>query len=305
MSTRAKGKGLNKCAASSRSAKSTPYWRAGPCGAFVLPLAALLFISQGCVSQGHAPTEAGHQQAAPSPRVGVLADPCFENPDTWQGNLDAWRAFDWGQRCRYWRENARLPPPSADRVVFIGDSITEAWREADPQLFTNDILNRGIGGQTSEQMLLRFRSDVIELKPSVVHIMAGTNDVAGNNGATSLAFIQGNIRSMAEVALLHHIRVVLASIPPSARIPWRTELERPADTIAAMNRWLRDYARCEHLVFVDYTTVLDDGQGAMKPGLSTDGVHPTRAGYAAMGPLARAALARAMVEPAPAAAACE
>jgi lysophospholipase L1-like esterase len=254
--------------------------------ALMLPLAPLLLAAQ---------PQAQHQQP-PEPRMGVLADPCLDNPDTWQGNPDAWRALDWAQRCRYWRENAHLPPPSTARVVFIGDSITEAWRSADPQLFTNDTLNRGIGGQTSDQILLRFRSDVIQLQPRVVHIMAGTNDVAGNNGPTSLAFIQGNIRSMVEAALLHHIHVVLASIPPSVHIPWRAEIERPADTITSINRWLQDYAQCEHLVFVDYTTVLGDGQGGIKPELSPDGVHPSAAGYTAMGPLARAALAHALSE---------
>jgi len=266
----------------------------------MLPLAAVL-LTEACHTNPHVrvPSQAQDPQLAAVPRVGVLADPCFENPDTWQGNLDAWRTYDWSQRCRYWHENMHLSPASTARVVFIGDSITEAWREADPQLFTNDTVNRGIGGQTSEQMLVRFRSDVIELNPRVVHIMAGTNDVAGNNGPTSLAVFQGNIRSMVEEARLHQIRVVLASVPPSARIPWRTEIERPADTIAAMNRWLREYARCEHLVFVDYTAVLDDGRGGIKPGLSTDGVHPTHAGYAAMGPLARAAIARAISESLP------
>ena len=194
------------------------------------------------------------------------------------------------------RERALATGLSSARCV-IGDSITEAWREADPQLFTNDTLNRGISGQTSEQMLVRFRSDVIEVKPSVVHIMAGTNDVAGNSGPTSVAVFQGNIRSMVQEALLHHIRVVLASVPPSARIPWRTEIEQPADTIAAMNDWLRDFAQCERLVFVDYTAVLDDGKGGIKPGLSTDGVHPTHAGYTVMDPPARAAIARALSEP--------
>lgn len=273
--------------------------RSSRCAALILPLAAAL-LTQACQTNSRVREQPASQHPpTAAPRVGVLADPCSENPDTRQGNPDAWRAYDWSQRCRYWYENAQLPPASPARVVFIGDSITEAWREADPALFTNDILNRGIGGQTSEQMLVRLRSDVIDLHPSVVHIMAGTNDVAGNNGPTSLAVFQGNIRSMVEEALLHQIRVVLASVPPSARIAWRTEIERPADTIAAMNSWLREYAQCEHLVFVDYTAVLDDGRGGIKPGLSPDGVHLTHAGYAALGPLARAAIARAISGPLP------
>lgn len=265
-------------------------------GALMLLLTGLLLTSRHEL----AAAQPAPQQPQPAPRVGVVTDPCFGNPDNWRGNPDAWRFFDWGQRCHYWIENARLPPPSAARAVFIGDSITESWRGADPQLFTNDTLNRGISGQTSEQMLVRFRSDVIELMPRVVHILAGINDVAGNNGPTSLALIEGNIRSMVEAALLHHIRVVLADIPPATRIPWRSEIERPAHTIAALNTWLREYAQCRHLVFVDYAAALGDGHGGVKPGLLTDSLHPSAAGYSVMGPLARAALARAMLQPAPA-----
>lgn len=264
-------------------------------GRIALSLAAGLFI-EACE-----PSRPAHPEASPAPvlQVGVHADPCVQNPDTWQGNLDAWRANDWGQRCQYWRENAHLPPPSPARIVFIGDSLTENWREADPQLFSNDTLNRGISGQTSEQMLVRFRSDVIDLKPSVVHIMAGTNDVAGNGGPTSLTVMRGNVRSMVEQALSHHIRVVLASILPASHIPWRAQIGRPAETIAVMNRWLHDYAQCANLVFADYTAVLADEQGGMKPGMSIDGVHPAGAGYAAMGPVARAAIARALSAPLP------
>jgi lysophospholipase L1-like esterase len=276
--------------------------RAGFSVSLMLPLAAAL-LTQACrtnlPAREPAPPEAEHPQAAPPPKVGVRADPCAENPDSWQGNRDAWRTYDWSQRCHYWHENSRLPPASVARVVFIGDSITESWRQADLQLFTGDTLNRGISGQTSEQMLVRFRWDVTALGPAIVHIMAGTNDVAGNNGPTSLAIFQGNVRSMVEAALLHQIRVVLASVPPAARIPWRPELERPAETIAAMNGWLREYAQCQHLTFVDYAGVLGDGTGGIKPGLSDDGVHPTPAGYTAMGPLARAAIARAMSQPLP------
>jgi lysophospholipase L1-like esterase len=277
-------------------------WRAGFSASLMVPLAAAL-LTQGCRTNLRArepvPSQAEHPQPAAPPRVGVRADPCVENPDSWQGNPDAWRTYDWSQRCHYWHENLLLPPASSARVVFIGDSITESWRDADPQLFTNDTLNRGISGQTSEQMLVRFRWDVTALGPAIVHIMAGTNDVAGNNGPTSLAVFQGNIRSMVEAALLHRIRVALASVPPAARIPWRPELDGPAETIAAMNGWLREYAQCQHLVFVDYTAVLGDGAGGIKPGLSDDGVHPTPAGYTVMDPLARAAITRAMSQPLP------
>lgn len=237
-------------------------------------------------------------QSPPQPRPGVLDDPCIENPDTWQGNPDAWRNYDWGQRCHYHRQNQDLAISPA-RVVFIGDSITESWAVDDPRLFSGATLNRGISGQTSDQMRVRFRPDVIELKPLVVHIMAGTNDVAGNSGPTSIDFFRDNIRSMVEEALLHRIRVIIASIPPATHIPWRPELEHPDLSIAKMNAWLRDYARCEHAVFVDYTAILGDGHGGMKAEFSPDGVHPNAAGYAAMDPLARAAIARALAQPAP------
>jgi lysophospholipase L1-like esterase len=222
-------------------------------------------------------------------RVGVVADPC-------RGVPQASTPLDWSQRCRYSRENSQLPPPSRGRVVFIGDSITEAWNVADPHLFVSDTLDRGITGQTTEQMLVRFRGDVIDLKPRIVHIMAGTNDIAGNTGPTSLAVIQGNIKTMVEQAQLHHIKVVLASIPPAARFPWRAEI-KPAATIATLNRWLRDYAECAHILFVDYYEALNDGSGGLNRSFSEDGVHLNTAGYAAMAPLARAALAQAMSAP--------
>jgi lysophospholipase L1-like esterase len=243
-------------------------------------------------------TAQAQPRAATPPQVGVLADPCAEDPDKWRGNPDAWRELDWGQRCRYFRQNQQVRTATGARVVFIGDSITESWADADPGLFADGFLNRGISGQTSDQMLVRFRSDVIGLEPRVVHIMAGINDVAGNMGPTSLGFIAGNIQSMVEEALLHRIRVVIASVPPAAHIPWRAQLGRPDLVIATLNDWLRDYARCENVVFADYAAVLGDGHGGMKAEFSPDGVHPNAAAYAAMRPLARAAVARALARPA-------
>jgi len=248
-------------------------------------------------------------QTVAEPPVGVLADPCTGVPtsptadhrataDPYNSWMTAWRALDWGQRCRYWRENAGLPPASRARVVFLGDSITEAWKASDPRLFLHDILDRGISGQTTAQMLVRFRTDVIELRPRVVHIMAGTNDIAGNTGPTSLVLIEGNIKSMVEQAQYHHIQVMLASIPPAVRIPWSPRVA-PAEDIVALNTWLRDYAKRQRIVFVDYYAVLSDGRGAFKASLSDDGVHPNAAGYIAMGPLVRAGLKRVMSEGAP------
>jgi lysophospholipase L1-like esterase len=241
---------------------------------------------------------------ATGPPVGVSADPCARVPieptpaheaaanpyASWMGE---WLALDWGQQCRYRRENASLSPPSRSRVVFLGDSITEGWKSLDPDFFVRDILDRGISGQTTAQMLVRFRADVLDLRPQVVHIMAGTNDIAGNTGATSLPIIQGNMRSMVEQARCHGITVILASIPPAAQFPWRQDIQ-PAETIAAMNAWLRSYAKREDIVFVDYHSALSDGRGGLKSSLSDDGVHPNAAGYAVMRPLARAALEQAL-----------
>jgi lysophospholipase L1-like esterase len=263
---------------------------------------ALFELAPAAIAESTAPPP----QTVTEPLVGVVADPCTGVPtspttahqaaaDPYNSWMTEWRALDWGQRCRYWRENADLPPPSRARVVFVGDSITEAWKASDPRLFLHDILDRGISGQTTAQMLVRFRTDVIELRPRVVHIMAGTNDIAGNTGPTSLALIEGNIESMVEQAQCHHIQVMLASIPPAARIPWSPRVA-PAKNIVAINTWLRNYAKRRRIVFVDYYAVLSDGRGGFKASLSDDGVHPNAAGYMAMGPLARAGLKRVMSE---------
>lgn len=169
--------------------------------------------------------------------------------------------------------------------MFFGDSITENWVLGDPDLFGDEVVGRGIGGQTTAQMLVRFRSDVIALRPRVVQIMAGTNDIAGNRGPTSERDFQANIMSMVELARAHRIRVVLASLPPATRFFWRPEVE-PGPRIARLNAWLRDYARREGLEYKDYHALLATSEGAMRPGFSLDGVHPNRAGYAAVHVLA-------------------
>ena len=190
---------------------------------------------------------------------------------------------DWANLCRYRQANGELSSPT--RVVFLGDSITENWVKADPELFKQGILGRGISGQTSPQMLLRFFQDVIDLHPKVVHIMAGTNDVAGNTGPTSEQDFKNNLRAMVELAQAHHIRVALASIPPASAFSWRPAL-RPAETIQHLNAWLQQYARETHSRYIDYYAVLNDGQGGIKGNLSNDGVHPNRDGYAIMKKLA-------------------
>jgi len=245
----------------------------------------------------------GNAADAPLPavQIGVSADPCAGvpieptaahklTPDPYGSWMHEWLGLDWGQMCRYQHDNAALPATSKRRVVFLGDSITAGWKSLDPGFFGDDTLDRGISGQTTAQMLVRFRADVLELHPALVHIMAGTNDVAGNTGPTSLATIQGNIATMVELAHAHGIGVVLASIPPAARFWWYPSLQ-PAATIVALNNWLRGYAAREHLVYVDYHSALADAVGGLKVTLADDGVHPNAAGYAVMRPLAERAIA--------------
>ncbi len=231
--------------------------------------------------------------------VGIVADPCPTHPKPADGQ--GWQMWnlhmltrDHGQLCRYRAQNAALRDPV--RVVFMGDLITDNWIGADPALFTRGLVDRGISGQTTSQMLLRFRQDVIALHPKAVHIMAGTNDIAGNTGAATRDTVQGHIETMAELAQAHGIKVILASIPPAAAFPWSSD-KRPAPQIAAFNAWLRGYARAHGYTYVDYHTAMTTPEGGMKPGLATDGVHPTPAGYAVMRPLALAAIARTLGAP--------
>src|SRR5579872_789690 len=193
---------------------------------------------------------------------------------------------------RYAASNAALAPPGPKerRVVFMGDSITEFWQQLDPEFFARtDYIDRGISGQTTLQMLLRFRADVIALKPTVVHIMAGTNDIAGNTGPMDLPGIEANIASMVDLARANGIRVVIGSVLPATRFPWRTNLN-PGPTIAALNEWLRQYSQARHLTYVDYYAAMTDGALGMRAGLSSDGVHPSREGYLIMDRLATAAI---------------
>jgi lysophospholipase L1-like esterase len=191
-------------------------------------------------------------------------------------------ANDWPDLCRYRAADAALRTPP--RVVLMGDSITELWVVGDPSIFSDAVIGRGISGQTTPQMLLRFFQDVIDLRPQIVQIMAGTNDVAGNTGPTTEQDFENNITAMVELAHVHHIRVLLASIPPAAAFPWNPSL-KPASTIVELNRWLRSYASKSGSRYVDYYSVLADSKGGFRTDLSNDGVHPNRDGFAAMRPL--------------------
>lgn len=201
--------------------------------------------------------------------------------------------YGWSHLWRYCKQNAQLGQPVAGepRVVFFGDSITEAWNL--PTFFPGrPYVNRGVSGETTSQMLLRFRQDAIDLSPKVVVILAGTNDIAGNTGPITLKAIEENFASMAEIAQANGVRVVLCSVLPAFDYPWRHGQE-PVEKIAALNSWLKDYAASHRLVYLDYYTVMQDVRHGLPPGLSGDGVHPNAAGYAVMQPLAEKAIAQA------------
>jgi lysophospholipase L1-like esterase len=190
--------------------------------------------------------------------------------------------LDFPQLAKYREDNARLIASRAPvDVVFMGDSITEGWKDKRPGFFSKGRIDRGISGQTTPQMVLRMMADVVALKPKAVHIMAGTNDIAGNTGPMTAAMSEDNFRMMSDIARMHRIKVLIASIPPAASFPWRPGLETRA-RIAELNTWLKRFAAQTGATWVDYHPVLDDGTGAMKPGMAYDGVHPTEAGYDAM-----------------------
>jgi lysophospholipase L1-like esterase len=189
---------------------------------------------------------------------------------------------DWPGLCRYRAANDQsIAGGARPRIVFMGDSITENWTLADPQFFEQGVVNRGIGGQTTPQMLARFRADVIALKPQIVHILGGTNDVAGNTGPTRAQDFKDNIMSMAELARAHGIRVILGSVPPTAAFNWRPQLQ-PVPRIRELNAWLRDYAAQNGFDFIDYYAALAGPAGELKSELGNDGVHPNRVGYRIM-----------------------
>ena len=189
--------------------------------------------------------------------------------------------MDWANLKHYKDDNLKLKLPSSEenRIVFFGDSITEQWVDIVPNFFTqNNYIGRGIGGQTTPQMLLRFRNDVIKLKPKIVHILAGTNDIAGNSGPVTLEMILDNIISMAELAKIKNIKVVLASILPALDYPW-IEGIKPAEKIIELNNMIKDYAEKNNLLYLDYHSLMANEQNGMKEEYTTDGVHVTELGY--------------------------
>jgi acetyl esterase/lipase/lysophospholipase L1-like esterase len=203
---------------------------------------------------------------------------------------------DWSNIKRYDAKNAAVPAPAAGekRVVFMGNSITDAWINVDSSFFHGKAYyDRGISGQTSGQMLVRFREDVINLKPAVVVILAGTNDIAENNGPSKLEDIFGNIQSMAQLAQASGIKVVISSVLPAAAYPWHPGIN-PVASISKLNGMLKDYCYKNHIVYLDYYSAMADERKGLPKNLSGDGVHPTLAGYRVMEPLAEKAIEEAL-----------
>jgi lysophospholipase L1-like esterase len=203
---------------------------------------------------------------------------------------------DWATLERYREDNATigLPRPGEKRVVFMGNSITEQWSPYFPILFPGKpYVGRGIGGQTTPQMLVRFRQDVIALKPAVVVILGGTNDIAGNTGPSTLEMIEDNLASMTELAQANGIRVVLCSVLPVFDYPWHPGLE-PAAKIVALNKWIKAYAAAHGAVYLDFHSAMADERQGMGRQYSDDGVHPNAAGFRLMAPLAEQAIAAAL-----------
>jgi len=209
--------------------------------------------------------------------------------------INAAKAQDWANIKRYAEANSKVPPPATGekRVVYMGDSITDFWINNDSTFFAGKpYFDRGISGQTTGQMLVRFHEDVINLKPKVVVILAGINDIAENNGPSKLEDVFGNIVSMAELAKANHIKVVLSSVMPAYVLPWRPAIN-PAPLVAALNEMIKAYADKNGMVYLDYFTAMADSRKGLLPKFAKDEVHPNLAGYKAMEPLAERAIAAA------------
>lgn len=246
---------------------------------------ALLLFGHAMIARG-APLEA--QQTQPSrPTPEQIA---------FRQREDARLRNDWADLQRYRQANAKLPAPRIGerRVVFMGNSITEQWTQHFPSLFPGrPYVNRGISGQTTPQMLVRFRQDVIALRPAVVVLLAGTNDIAENTGPATLEMIEDNLMSMTEIAQANGVRVVLSSVLPAYEYHWRKGLE-PARKIVALNEWIKGYAARVGAEYVDYHSAMADARHGLRAEFTTDGVHLTEAGYRVMAPLVERAIAAAL-----------
>jgi lysophospholipase L1-like esterase len=232
----------------------------------------VLFLLSGYVSIAQVDTKAKTID-------GKTTEQIVQEYEWWSGMKN-----DWPNLGRYREDNAKLqsPAPGENRVVFMGNSITEGWIYTHPEYFQGKpYIDRGISGQTTPQMLVRFRQDVIDLKPKVVVMLCGINDIAENTGPSTLEMIEGNITSMTELAKANGIKVVLCSVLPAYDFPWRPGLE-PAEKVVALNKWIKTYSSEKGFIYLDYFSSMADEKNAMKPEYSEDGVHPNKAGYAVM-----------------------
>ncbi|WP_234423172.1 SGNH/GDSL hydrolase family protein [Flavobacterium sp. RSP49] len=206
------------------------------------------------------------------------------------------QAQDWPNLSKYQEQNVSLKPPAAgqQRIVFMGDSITEFWSAINSEYFSGKpYINRGISGQTTPQMLIRFRADVIALQPAAVLILAGINDIAGNTGPTTLDRIENNIISMVELAQANQIKVILCSVLPAFDFPWKPN-QNPAEKVMELNQLLKKYADANGIIYLDYFSAMADESNGLKAAYSGDGVHPNKLGYQVMAPLAEKAIAQVL-----------
>ena len=240
------------------------------------------------------------QSSAPQPLTVTVPPTGFPGLDHYRASRIKVYMNDFGELARYRDANNALPPPGdgEQRVVFFGDSITDGWK-IEESFPGKPYVNRGIGGQTTSQMLVRFRQDVIDLYPKVVVILAGTNDIAGNTGPMRLEDIEADYASMAELARANHIAVVFSSVLPVHNYTPKSQdffAQRSPEKILSLNRWLKDYCAGNGLIYLDYFAAMVDDKGLLKRDLAEDGLHPNAAGFKIMAPLAEAAIGKALAK---------
>jgi len=260
----------------------------------------LVLLACGTVvpARSQAPSQAPSQAKDTPPSADVM-DVAIKAREAWRASRAAMLRDDFGELARYRDANAQRKPPAAGekRVVFLGDSITDGWPLA--KYFPGkNYVNRGISGQTTPQMLIRFREDVINLQPAAVVILAGTNDIAGNTGPMSLEEIEANYTTLAELAKAHGISVVFSSILPVHNYTEKSTnmyAQRPMGEIRELNRWLQQYCKANGFTYLDYFSATVDGAGFLKKELAEDGLHPNEQGYGIMAPLAQAAIDKALL----------
>jgi lysophospholipase L1-like esterase len=256
-----------------------------------------LVVSYLCIS-ALAQQSAPQAQPATQPLTATVPPTGFSGLDHYRASRINVYMNDFGELARYRDANAALNAPASgeNRVVFFGDSITDIWH-LDESFPGKPYVNRGIGGQTTSQMLVRFRQDVIDLKPKVVVILAGTNDIAGNSGPISNEDIEANYRDLAELAKANNIRLIFSSILPVHNYTPQAQdffAQRPMDRILALNKWLKDYCTANNLIHLDYFTAVVDDKGMLKRDLADDGLHPNKAGFAVMTLMAEKAIEKAL-----------